>query len=62
MKSQEIVPLILGIFLISAGIYILFNEPVWVSSVYASMAALIGTGVALILITLQKKPVSGPFR
>lgn len=54
MKSQEIVPLILGIFLISAGIYILFNEPIWVSSVYASMAALIGAGVALILITLQK--------
>lgn len=54
MKAQEIVSIIVGIFLVTLGIYVSVYKPTWVSNVYGAMIGLIGAGVALILIALWK--------
>lgn len=54
MKTQEIVSIIFGIFLVTTGIYISVYEPAWVSNAYGAMLGLIGAGLALILIALWK--------
>ncbi len=50
IKAQEIVALIFGMVFFISGVYIIIYEPSWVSGSKGPGGALIGAGVALILI------------